>query len=48
MKTATLPAFRRCLRGFSDARLAAVLEAIRAADAAYGESAPARGDWGCA
>ena len=40
MRTATLPAFRRCLRGLSDARLAAVLEAIRAAcpaaDAAYG------------
>jgi len=36
MKTATLPAFRRCLRGLSDARLAAMLEAIRAADAAYG------------
>ena len=36
MKTATLRAFRRCLRGLSDARLSAVLEAIRAADAAYG------------
>jgi hypothetical protein len=36
MKTATLPAFRHCLRGLPDARLAAVLEAIRAADAAYG------------
>ena len=36
MKTATLPAFRRCLRALSDARLAAVLETIRAADAAYG------------
>ena len=36
MRTATLPSFRRCLRGRSDARLVAVLEAIRAADAAYG------------
>ena len=36
MKTATLPAFRRCLRGISDTRLLAVLEAIRAAAAAYG------------
>ena len=36
MRTVTLPAFRRCLRGLPDARLSAVLEAIRAADAAYG------------
>jgi mRNA-degrading endonuclease YafQ of YafQ-DinJ toxin-antitoxin module len=36
MRTATLPSFRRCLRGLSDVRLLAVLEAIRAADAAYG------------
>ena len=36
MKTATLPAFRRCLRGLPDDRLLAVLEAIRAAEAAYG------------
>lgn len=37
MKTATLPSFRRCLRGLSDARLRAVLEAIRAAEAACGK-----------
>ncbi len=37
MKTATLPSFRRCLRGLSDARFLSVLEAIRAADAAYGK-----------
>ena len=36
MKTATLPAFRRCLRGLSDVRLLAVLDAVRAAGAAYG------------
>ena len=36
MNTATLPAFRRCLRGLSGGRLAAVLEAIRAAEATYG------------
>lgn len=36
MKTVTMPAFRRCLRGLSDSRLLAVLEAIRAADTAYG------------
>lgn len=36
MKTATLPSFRRCLRGLTDARLAAVLETIRAANTAYG------------
>lgn len=37
MKAATLPSFRRCLRGLSDARLLAVLAAIRAAEAAYGK-----------
>ena len=36
MKSVTLPGFRRSLRGLSDARLAAVLKAIRAAEAAYG------------
>lgn len=36
MRTVTLPGFRRCLRGLSDARLEAVLAAIHAAAAAYG------------
>jgi len=37
MKIETTASFRRCLRGFSDRRLALVLETMKAAATAYGK-----------
>jgi len=36
MRLATLPSFRRCLKGLPDARLSQVMGAMQRADQAYG------------